>query len=798
MKLFKIIIAAILLQYCFLNLSAQSVQKILPDDNFTLALAFHKTDTVLVVTPDSYLLTNEDKRDIERYVFWGQWQKKPIYIFKREFELNDTDYSRKIQLYGPFAKFKNKKLVESPFRQTPRGFELENVRYEMDEDAMFYITSDASRMFTCRNSTKHNNIYTQIAAGSYQLYVFRGNEIMITGFEESEKPGLKLNKLEQLRGNYFRQLYTEYTEFGIPTHLLSDSLKSIINSDIDSYIKSLCSHLGVETNIKRLKTYVYSDMADLQFFIAVPKAMTVYGKSIGNISHLKNFDLTTFKHETAHSIIEEKIGKTENVFFLEGFATYTAYMFSREAFSNDVEVVRKNIDLLKKSIMKEGSFEFYSNMIYYPLSAVFTKYLIDLMGLNHFKKVYVANDIEDAVLNITGKNFEQHLADFKRYLDNIGSVYPPDCLWRFQTDGRVYSSPVIIDEFLLAGSGDSCLYALNKSDGRLIWKYKTGGAVHSTPAVSGENVFISSSDGALYSININSGMLNWKFKSSGEKMKDIWDYYLSSPRVSNGDVFWGSADSCLYALDQKSGSIRWKFKAAGIIHATPEPDEGTLYIGDYGGFLYALNANDGSLKWSFKTVGDRYFPEGEIQKGVSVDEHNVYFGSRDYNIYAVNKKTGKGVWNNKEGSWVISTPSVHGNKLFFGTSDTHEFVCFDKITGKSLWRLPVPMRVYGSAAVIGNIVYFGCFDGTLKGADVTDGRIVFEYKTKGNIDNSAKVYGQDGKFREGFELYGKNYLDSENTIHTLGAILSTPVVDDISIYFGSSDGGIYRVLSKDN
>jgi hypothetical protein len=174
----------------------------------------------------------------------------------------------------------------------------------------------------------------------------------------------------------------------------------------------------VESNIKRLKTYVYSNMADLQFFIAVPKAMTVYGKSIGNISHLQNFDLTIFKHETAHSIIEEKIGRTENVFFLEGFATYTAYLFSKEAFINDVKTVRNNIDLLNSSVMKAGSTEFYSNMTYYPLSAVFTKYLIDLMGLSHFKEIYLAKDVEDAVLNITGKNFDQHLEDFKRYIDN--------------------------------------------------------------------------------------------------------------------------------------------------------------------------------------------------------------------------------------------------------------------------------------------------------------------------------------------------------------------------------------------
>jgi hypothetical protein len=418
MRFFNIILTAFILQgFCF-NLNAQTKERILPDDNFTLALSFHRTDTVLVVTPDNYILTIEDKSDIERYVFWDQWQKKPGYIFKKESELKVDDYNRKIQLYGPFAQFNNKKLLSSPFRQTPKGFELEGVRYEMVEDAIFYISSDANRMFTCRNSPRHNNIYTQIAAGGYQLYVFRGNELMVTGFEELGKVGVNSNNLEELRKKYFESLNTEYVDFKISKSLITDSLKKVIEYEMDDYIKSLCSQLDVESNIKRLKTYVYSNMADLQFFIAVPKAMTVYGKAIGNISHLQNFDLTIFKHETAHSIIEEKIGRTENVFFLEGFATYTAYLFSKEAFINDVKTVRNNIDLLNSSVMKAGSTEFYSNMTYYPLSAVFTKYLIDLMGLSHFKEIYLAKDVEDAVLNITGKNFDQHLEDFKRYIDN--------------------------------------------------------------------------------------------------------------------------------------------------------------------------------------------------------------------------------------------------------------------------------------------------------------------------------------------------------------------------------------------
>lgn len=43
------------------------------DDNFKLPLAFNKTDTVLVISPNSYPMTDNDKNDIENYVFWDNF-----------------------------------------------------------------------------------------------------------------------------------------------------------------------------------------------------------------------------------------------------------------------------------------------------------------------------------------------------------------------------------------------------------------------------------------------------------------------------------------------------------------------------------------------------------------------------------------------------------------------------------------------------------------------------------------------------------------------------------------------------
>ena len=51
--------------------------------------------------------------------------------------------------------------------------------------------------------------------------------------------------------------------------------------------------------------------------------------------------------------------------------------------------------------------------------------------------------------------------------------------WKFKTQGRVVSSPVLVGDAVYVGSTDGNLYALNRADGTLRWKFATRGAVNS-------------------------------------------------------------------------------------------------------------------------------------------------------------------------------------------------------------------------------------------------------------------------------------------------------------------------------
>jgi outer membrane protein assembly factor BamB len=370
-------------------------------------------------------------------------------------------------------------------------------------------------------------------------------------------------------------------------------------------------------------------------------------------------------------------------------------------------------------------------------------------------------------------------------------------LWKFETKDRIYSSPIIDNGIVFIGSGDHNFYAIDKTTGKEIWRYSTGGAIHSTPSIQDSVVYFASADGKLYALQKTTGDLIWEFKSEGEKMYGLWDYYLSSPIIDEETIFWGCGDGNLYAIYSQTGKIKWKFKTEDIIHASPVLYNDNVFVGGFDGYFYSLIKENGSLNWKFKTIGSRYFPKGEIQKAALLDGDVAYFGSRDYNIYALDVKSGTGIWNMKQPrGWITASPIEYKGNIYFGTSDAHLFYCMDKNKGSVNWTIPLSMRVYGTAIAYNDIIYFGTFDGKMLGVNYMTGEIKWEFQTAKSKENYNTIFNEKGEFKDGFELYGKNFKESEAEIHSLGSILSSPTIEDQIIYFGSSDGNLYAVKLK--
>ena len=185
-----------------------------------------------------------------------------------------------------------------------------------------------------------------------------------------------------------------------------------------------------------------------------------------------------------------------------------------------------------------------------------------------------------------------------------------------------------------------------------------------------------------------------------------------------------------------------------------------------------------------------------MQKAVALLGNTVFAGSRDYNIYALNAKTGRGKWNMKEGgSWVIATPLIHNGKIYFGTSDSHNFYCMDARYGTQVWKQSFNMRIYGTAALHDSTVYLGCFNGRLYGLNAGNGKIISEFRSKGSQVNYHTVYDSTDRFRSDFPR-GADFEKGEMKLLTMGSFVASPLIVDGVLYCGASDGYFYAINIK--
>jgi outer membrane protein assembly factor BamB len=388
--------------------------------------------------------------------------------------------------------------------------------------------------------------------------------------------------------------------------------------------------------------------------------------------------------------------------------------------------------------------------------------------------------------------------------------------WQFHTGGQVLSSPAVSGSSLYVGSSDHFLYALDRQGGMLKWKFKTGGRITSSPAVSEGIVYFASFDAYFYAVDAATGALKWKFKTKGERrfaakhihgaepaaevMPDPFDFYLSSPVVWDGKVFFGSGDTSIYALDAASGAVRWKFKTGDVVHASPAILDGVLFVGSWDSYFYALDAGSGKEKWRFKTGEDpEIHNQVGIQSSAAVADGVVYFGCRDSKFYAVDAGTGQQRWAfPNKGSWVISSPAVKGGKVFFATSDSAMFYELDAKTGAQVFSLSFKnWPMFSSPAITGDTIVIGSHRGILTAIDAKLQKPAWLFETDGEKQNGHAYTKADGtpNYEAAFsDFFYDDMVAGVQKMMSFGAVLSSPVVSDGTVYVGSTDGNIYALI----
>ena len=386
--------------------------------------------------------------------------------------------------------------------------------------------------------------------------------------------------------------------------------------------------------------------------------------------------------------------------------------------------------------------------------------------------------------------------------------------WKFPTGDRIVSSPVIQDKTLYFGGDDGNVYAVDAETGRQIWKRATGGPVSSTPAVANGIVYVGSYDGKFYALDAHTGALKWKFATDGERrfeakglhgmqpknqtIADAFDIFLSSPVIVQNTVYFGSGDGNLYALDAATGDLRWKFKTGDVVHASPAFANGVLFFGSWDSYFYAVDAKTGKEKWRFHGGEDSLIHnQVGFQSSPAVVDGVIYTGCRDAQLYALDAATGKEKWRFDNAlSWVITSPAVFNGKVYFATSDSALYHIAEAATGKSLVKEDGRAYMFSSPAVANDAVFIGVMNGTLMARDAASGKVLWEFQTDSSKENKGWVLTAERRFNIPllfFDSWKEGPLVAQDRQLSVGSILSSPLVANGAVYFGSTDGFLYAI-----
>ena len=211
----------------------------------------------------------------------------------------------------------------------------------------------------------------------------------------------------------------------------------------------------------------------------------------------------------------------------------------------------------------------------------------------------------------------------------------------FQTEGEIWSTPVLRNGVAYFGSQDGSVYAVSLHSGELVWKFDTGAAVVASPLIHKNMLIVGSFDRQLYALGLTDGQPRWQFRA------DNW--WWARPVASGRAIFAPAMDGKLYALDE-NGALLWEYDLGAPVVSNPALLERGIVVATVEGKLSVLRATESShgaaQEIASLTVGNAEIKAplaslpDRIENGLPVPADSVYIGSDDGKVRRVQVQSG--------------------------------------------------------------------------------------------------------------------------------------------------------------
>lgn len=216
-----------------------------------------------------------------------------------------------------------------------------------------------------------------------------------------------------------------------------------------------------------------------------------------------------------------------------------------------------------------------------------------------------------------------------------------------------------------------------------------------------------------------------------------------------------------------------------------------IYIGSDDGNIYAINAANGTVRWKYGTGG-------KVQSSPAVVNGILYAGSQDGYLYAINITTKTLKWRyNTNAPITISSPMIVNGTVYI--SNTHNppgtgeaMFAIDATAGTLIWKYQFSLPT--SPLVINGNIYIGDLGSGLYCLDAATGILKWRYNAGIVRGSPAAVNGVLYSGGEGEKILALNLATGTLIWNYYDGNIgsgTSPCVDNGSVYISGYDGYLY-------
>jgi outer membrane protein assembly factor BamB len=215
-------------------------------------------------------------------------------------------------------------------------------------------------------------------------------------------------------------------------------------------------------------------------------------------------------------------------------------------------------------------------------------------------------------------------------------------IWKIKLEKSIASTPSINNNKICLTSKYGSIICLD-NNGKILWEFETNGTIYSSPIIEKDLVVAATNEGDLFTININTGNL-YQVIGIGETItSDIALVEIEHNGMKTKGICFGTAEGNFYCYELYSLElIWWNNGVKKMINSSVVSANGKVLFQDTEGTLYCLSSDNGVLLWKWGTKTKVYDPL--FKSDLVIDKNSIYFLDFDGDLHCIDLLLGTDKW----------------------------------------------------------------------------------------------------------------------------------------------------------